>query len=86
MPALIAFGFQYWRYIAFAAAVLAVWAWHSSKVRQARQAGYQSAIADVNAAAIKLQGKASEAAKTVDACFAKGEPWKWNREKHQCEQ
>lgn len=75
-----------WKPLLIAAAILGVWLWHKSEVRAARETGYKSAIADVNSAAIKLQGQASEAAKTVEACRDKGEPWRWNRELHKCEQ
>lgn len=42
MPALIAFGFQYWKYIAVVAALLAVFGWHKAQVSKAYRSGVEA--------------------------------------------
>lgn len=79
------FARENWKILALVGALLAVTFWHFSEVRQARREGYKSAVSDINKAAEKLEAKADEVASTVDACFKKGELWKWNRETHKCE-
>ena len=84
LAAAIPFALKYWKAIAIAGAFAIVWGWHVSKVREARRVGYQSAIADINAKAAKLNREADAAVKTVDECFARGEAYTWNREQGKC--
>ncbi len=82
--AAIPFALKYWKAIALASAVVIVWGWHVSKVREARKIGYQSAISDINAKAAQLDKQAAAAAQSVDECFAKGDGFTWNRSAGKC--
>lgn len=81
---MLALALKHWRIIAIAGIAAAVLAYHWNAVRTARNDGYRNALTDVNAAAEKLTKKSDESARSVEACFRKGDPWVWNRETGKC--
>lgn len=81
---MLALALANWRYIAVAGVIAGLLGWHWNAVRIAKRDGYQSALHDINAEALRLNKEADEGSKTVQACFDKGEPWVWDRGAGKC--
>ena len=84
ITAIKALVFKHWQLVGIVLALGSIYAWHRVQVAQAGKAGYQRAISDIEAAALKLNKAADEGTKTVRECFAKGEPWEWDRGAGKC--
>lgn len=69
---------------AFAAILAALGLWHWNETRQARNAGYAAALADIRKANEASNNKASAGEAAVIACHAAGKDW--NRETGKCAQ
>ena len=70
-----------WQAWALAGVLSLAGIWHWKEVRAAVAASYAALVKKSDE-----QGAAADAGSiTVNECYAKGEPWRWNRETHRCE-
>ena len=81
---MLLFGLRYWKELGAVAIVMMLVGYHWRAVYVAKRDGYQNALKDVNAASERLNKAADEGTKTVTECFAKGEPWIWDRGMGKC--
>ncbi|WP_395623371.1 hypothetical protein [Sphingomonas daechungensis] len=70
-----------WQAWALAGVLAFAGVWHWKEVRAAVAASYAALVKKSDE-----QGAAADAGSiTVNECYAKGEPWRWNREMRRCE-
>lgn len=78
------FGRLPWQAWAVAAVLAAAGLWHWQATHAAYKAGRADALADVRSSNEHSGQLASQAADGVEACYAKGMSWAWDRRVGKC--